>query len=210
MKSGIYRINNLLTNDCYIGKSNNAAQRLSQHRCNLNKRVHENSLLLNSYIQCGAKEFKFEVIEKCSSEMLLCREVYWITKLNPTLNNILPSQKKCKYHLDQYFQKLIKGKIRFKEQKPSRQRKKCDVQPIWLLDAGMKVRGITNEKLRDVTKLSLKTISQLRHSIDMPAASILAVKTPWLRYFIVFVPKDIADEIRISWNYAYEISKSYK
>lgn len=207
MISGVYRINNVLTNDCYIGKSNKASHRLSQHRCHLNRGTHPNQLLLNSYTQYGARKFEFDVIEKCPNEMLLCRETYWITKLNPTLNINLPKQKKCKYHLNQYFQKLIRRKICFEYQKETQKRKRCEIEPIWLLDAGMKVQSISNERLRNATNLSFKTISQLRHSIDMPAANTLAI-TPLLRCFIVFVPKVIADEIRVSWNYVHEINKS--
>lgn len=207
MRSGVYRINNVVTNDCYIGKSNKASQRLSQHRCYLNRGTHPNQLLLNSYTQYGARKFEFDVIENCSNEMLLCRETYWITKLNPTLNINLPNQTKCKYHLNQYFQKLITKKICFEYQKKTQTRKKCEIEPIWLLDAGMKVCGITNERMSNVTNLSPKIISQLRHSIDIPPVSILARKSS-LRCFIIFVPKVIADEIRVSWNYVHEINKS--
>ena len=72
---GIYKITNLLTQQSYIGQSNNIERRKIEH-FNNNKYICQS---IDKAIQeYGKDNFSFEIIEKCSVEQLTEREKYWI------------------------------------------------------------------------------------------------------------------------------------
>lgn len=72
--SGIYRIKNNITGDCYVGSSNNINRRFSDHRRYLRTNCHINKKLQNSYNKYGEDAFKYEIFEICPVEYLLERE----------------------------------------------------------------------------------------------------------------------------------------
>lgn len=82
MKSGIYKIINLLDEKVYIGSSKNIQQRQYKHFWLLNKNCHDNSHLQNAYNKFGEKNFIFDVIELCVEEELASKENYYIKKYN--------------------------------------------------------------------------------------------------------------------------------
>ena len=86
MKSGIYKIVNLINNKVYIGSSKDYKQRLRQHRNQLKSKVHCNNHLQSSYNKNGVSNFKFELIELCNKNELIDKEKYYINLfdcLNP-------------------------------------------------------------------------------------------------------------------------------
>lgn len=81
--SGIYKITNVITGDCYIGKAKDVFVRIGQHKSMLksNKHKYRNgdlSILQKAWNKYGEDSFKFETIEICPIDELNEREKYWI------------------------------------------------------------------------------------------------------------------------------------
>lgn len=82
---GIYKITNQITGDFYIGKSNNIQKRFYNH-----KHYVKHSEYFDSDIhRYGWNNFKLEVLEQCTEDVLLEREAYYIQALNPAYNSIV-------------------------------------------------------------------------------------------------------------------------
>lgn len=62
----IYKIENLQTNQFYIGRTHNIKQRWSTHRRLLNKGKHYNKFLQRAYIKYTSNNFEFKVIKVIS------------------------------------------------------------------------------------------------------------------------------------------------
>ena len=90
MKSGIYKIENQITKDVYIGSSVHLNNRKSRHFKDLEKQIHHSIILQRAVNKYGIDNFNFIVIEKCDKKMLLIREQYYLDTLQP-LYNILPN-----------------------------------------------------------------------------------------------------------------------
>lgn len=71
---GIYKITNLLTNQVYIGQSNNIERRFQDHLFSSKQKIDQD---IQTY---GKDNFSFEIIEECSLEDLTTREQYWINE----------------------------------------------------------------------------------------------------------------------------------
>lgn len=72
--SGIYRIKNIITGDCYVGSATNIERRWKTHRNDLKKNKHCNQYLQRAYNKYGIDAFKYEIFEICPVEYLLERE----------------------------------------------------------------------------------------------------------------------------------------
>ena len=76
---GIYKITNLLTEQCYIGQSVNVSDRWKQHcKCGLGIEASATNILYNSMQQNGVWNFSFELLEECSKDQLNEKERFWI------------------------------------------------------------------------------------------------------------------------------------
>lgn len=82
MKSGIYKIVNLVNGKIYIGFTVNFNRRKSCHFKSLEAGVHKNEHLQKAYNKYGKVNFQFEIIEYCDEEKLNEREDYWVSFLN--------------------------------------------------------------------------------------------------------------------------------
>lgn len=82
MKSGIYKIVSKYNGKIYVGQSVNVRQRWSHHRHQLRNSKHCNSILQRTFNKHGEDNLVFEVIEYCSTEVLLERELFWVKELN--------------------------------------------------------------------------------------------------------------------------------
>jgi hypothetical protein len=68
---GIYKITNLLTEQCYIGQSVNIADRWKQHcKCGLGIDASSTNKLYNAMQKDGVWNFTFELLEECPKELL--------------------------------------------------------------------------------------------------------------------------------------------
>lgn len=78
--SGIYKITNKKTGECYIGASCNIGRRWVQH-------LSCSTLPIQEDIQVqGPENFTFEIVERVEVSRLGEREEYWIEKLKPFYN----------------------------------------------------------------------------------------------------------------------------
>lgn len=76
---GIYKITNLLTEQCYIGQSVNISDRWKQHcKCGLGIEASATNVLYNSMQRDKIWNFSFELLEECSRELLNQKEAFWI------------------------------------------------------------------------------------------------------------------------------------
>jgi len=83
--SGIYIIWNR-RNKSYVGQSKNVANRWRVHKSNLSSRCHGNKGLQNDWVQMGASEFRFDILERVEPERLDEREKFHIERLNTYLH----------------------------------------------------------------------------------------------------------------------------
>lgn len=81
---GIYKFVNLINNECYVGKSINLEYRIKNHWDNAFRESSSeyNSLLHQAIREYGTNNFKVEIIETCSRDVLEEREKYYIRTLN--------------------------------------------------------------------------------------------------------------------------------
>ena len=78
-KSGIYRITNLRTQECYIGQATDLKTRLTQHcRGSLGIQTIADQKIHHEMAKEGIENWTFEVLEECEKANLSSREKYWI------------------------------------------------------------------------------------------------------------------------------------
>jgi len=83
--AGVYRVNNLVNGESYIGSSSLLVQRMNQH-FNANFNGASNTNLQNAMREFGIQWFSFEILEHCAKENLLEREQFWIDLIDPEYN----------------------------------------------------------------------------------------------------------------------------
>lgn len=89
IKSGIYKITNIINNKIYVGSTVNFKRRKQKHFYALENNKHDNNYLQKAYNKYGKANFKFEIIEYIENkENLLKREQFWIDELNVCDRNI--------------------------------------------------------------------------------------------------------------------------
>ena len=77
--TGIYKITNIKTKECYIGQSVDIAKRWSEHvKCGLGIDTPQNNKLYKAMQDYGVWNFSFELLEKCKSSLLNEKEKYYI------------------------------------------------------------------------------------------------------------------------------------
>lgn len=86
MKSGIYKIINIITNDFYIGSAKDFNKRKANHFNNLKAKRHINRHLQNSVNKYGIENFKFEILSKCPVEYNIKLEQWFIDNMKPSYN----------------------------------------------------------------------------------------------------------------------------
>lgn len=140
---GIYKITCIPNGRIYIGSSVNIHLRWEKHRCGLNQQNHYNKHLLAAYNKYGKSNFKWEIIEECSQDILWDREQFYLDTLQPfnergfnTAKNVKAPMvgrkhtledrekmskiqkamnKKCPEERKKYLSQLFKGKKRSQE-----------------------------------------------------------------------------------------------
>ena len=98
IKTGIYKITNLINNKSYIGQSKNIYHRWQRHKqtaYNPNMNGY-NYPLYQAIRQYGLENFSFEIIEECPNSLLNEKELYYMLQFNSLkngYNQVLPSQR---------------------------------------------------------------------------------------------------------------------
>ena len=82
-KVGIYLIQ--CNERKYVGSSINIYYRLKRHASDLLRNKHQNPYMQNIFNKYKT-DFRFEVIEECSKDVLKLREKYYIDQINPCIN----------------------------------------------------------------------------------------------------------------------------
>ena len=85
--SGVYAIRNIQTGELYVGSTKCIRNRWRNHIHFLNKGNHQNKNLQKAY-NFDSAAFKFEVLEKCSVEILKDREQVFLDKFKEISYNI--------------------------------------------------------------------------------------------------------------------------
>ena len=115
--SGIYKITNKITNDFYIGSSNNVKRRWTEHKCQSTWNKCPNNQLYQDMRKYGLDKFVFEILEEVEESFLKETEQQFIEKLKPSYNNYnangLDVDRKKEYQKE--YQKTDKGKESRKE-----------------------------------------------------------------------------------------------
>lgn len=83
LKSGIYKITNLISEKFYIGSAIKLNSRWLNHKSFLRRNKHQNFRFQASWNLHGEAAFKFEVLEYCEKEKLIEREQVWLDWLQP-------------------------------------------------------------------------------------------------------------------------------
>lgn len=105
--SGIYKITNLETNECYVGSSKDVKSRWTIHKCPSAWKKQKNNKLYQDFQQYGLDKFSFEIVEE--TENLKEREQYWIDLLKPSYNDRMANGwdlERYKEHLKEYNNQL--------------------------------------------------------------------------------------------------------
>lgn len=75
IKSGVYKIVNIVNGKFYVGSSININKRWGEHKRSLRKNCHNNDFLQKSWNKHGEINFKFEILEIVIDETeLILRE----------------------------------------------------------------------------------------------------------------------------------------
>ena len=85
--SGIYKITNTVTGDCYIGSSNNIKQRWANHKCHSTWKNYLNNPMYLDMQKYGIDKFEFEILAEIEEDSLKEAEQQFIELLKPTYNN---------------------------------------------------------------------------------------------------------------------------
>lgn len=85
--SGVYKITNTITNDCYIGSSKDVKHRLAVHKYPSTWKKYPNKQLYQDMKKYGVDKFEFQILEEVESEQLKKVEQEFVETLKPTYNN---------------------------------------------------------------------------------------------------------------------------
>lgn len=103
---GVYLIENKVNGKKYIGSSVKITHRLSNH-FNRECRKFPNKELYKDIIEFGFENFETKVLEECTRENLISRELYYYNLIKPEYNVIEPCENNFKN--DNFRQLAIEG-----------------------------------------------------------------------------------------------------
>ena len=87
MKTGVYRIRNIVNEKSYIGSAQiSFRKRRNQHFHLLREGIHHCIYLQRAWNKYGEKNFVFEVLEECEVENCLNREQWWLDNTSSKYN----------------------------------------------------------------------------------------------------------------------------
>lgn len=86
--SAVYKIVNTVTNDCYVGSSNDVKRRWTQHKLLSVWKKQPNNLLYKDFQKYGLENFRFQILVSVEPKYLKQVEQELINKLRPTYNSI--------------------------------------------------------------------------------------------------------------------------
>ena len=115
IKGSIYCITNMLNNKKYIGKTlDSLEKRFNEHIRDSRRERCEKRPLYDAFNKHGIENFKIELVEECSYELLSNREIYWIQKLDTYSNGYnatLGGDGRVLYNYEEILQKFQDGML---------------------------------------------------------------------------------------------------
>ena len=85
--SGVYKITNTITGDCYIGSSKNVKKRWASHKCQSMWNQCPNNPMYLDMQKYGTDKFVFEILAEVEADKLKETEQQFIETLKPIYNN---------------------------------------------------------------------------------------------------------------------------
>ena len=85
--SGVYRITNTITGDCYIGSSKNIKKRWACHKCKSSWNRYPNNPMYLDMKKYGLNNFEFQILAEVEEGKLKEAEQQFIEELKPIYNN---------------------------------------------------------------------------------------------------------------------------
>lgn len=86
--TGVYCITNKVNGKRYIGSSSRSIKgRVKQHKIDLRLDKHHSSHLQGAWNKYGEQSFTFSIIERCSPELCITKEQYWMDKFKSYIDN---------------------------------------------------------------------------------------------------------------------------
>lgn len=142
---GIYMIRNNITGDCYIGQSVNIPNRIHEHFRTDRKKP---SRVQRQVIQYGKENFSIILLDECKTpEELDEREIYWIGKLEPSLNTLGGGRKNRLLHHSEETKKELSEKSKQQYANLSEEEKRVLLSHLKGPSIGHPVSKATREKL---------------------------------------------------------------
>lgn len=92
--SGIYKIENTVNGNFYIGSAVNLSNRKWHHVSDLRLNRHKNKHLQNAWNKYGEDCFVFSVVEYCEKDRIIEREQFYLDTMQPQYN-ISPTAGNC-------------------------------------------------------------------------------------------------------------------
>lgn len=85
--SGVYRLLNIVTGECYVGSSTNLGNRMAVHRYRMQNRIHGNRNVQAAFDEHGINAFSFELLKLVTDKsQLVAYEQQYIDQLMPAYN----------------------------------------------------------------------------------------------------------------------------
>lgn len=93
--SGVYRLVNIVTGECYVGSSTNLGNRMAVHRYRMTNGTHGNRNVQAAFDEHGITAFSFEVLMIVADKIqLIAYEQQFIDQLKPAYN-LAPKAGSC-------------------------------------------------------------------------------------------------------------------
>ena len=86
--SGVYKITNTITGDCYIGSSKNVKRRWREHKCPSKWKQYPNNQMYIDMKKYGVDKFEMQIIAEVEADKLKETEQQFIETLKPTYNQM--------------------------------------------------------------------------------------------------------------------------
>ncbi|MCA9750522.1 MAG: GIY-YIG nuclease family protein, partial [Romboutsia sp.] len=223
MNSGIYKIVNLVTNECYIGSACKLNRREYEHFNLLTKNKHYNKYLQRAYNKY--KDFKFEVLAHCPKEYLIKMEQWFLDNLKPVYNAQPTAGSNLGFKFSDKSKKIKseQAKAQIKNAKLNRNKNSKlkltidDVIEIKKLIA----YNISNREICKKYNVAETTISAIRTNTTwsevpnyiVPLEEQHLIKTNAERYTTDNVPKEVREKIKSSRRFLTDkgqCNKNYK
>lgn len=150
MKSGVYKISNLINDSVYIGSSVYVKSRISQHKYALRNNKNSNWKLQAFYNKHGIDSLIFDIIEHCQVLNLKQRE--------------------------QHYLNVFKDKFNISEFSVSTKGVRCSIEKRKLISESLKKAGLKGIKKSDETRLKMSKPKSESHKRSIKKAQEKVIK----------------------------------